>query len=96
MLGGLSDHICPWQATERSGALLGSKAALKTASGGADLLKRKRDALIGEFFALVKDALAAREDVVSFAGGIPDPELFDDLTLRTCEDGQAELQEMLG
>ncbi|CAM3542974.1 PHA/PHB synthase family protein [Tsukamurella ocularis] len=25
VLGGLSDHICPWQATERSGALLGSK-----------------------------------------------------------------------
>ena len=40
-------------------ALLASKASLKTATGGADLLKRKRDALIGEFFALVKDALAA-------------------------------------
>lgn len=25
VLGGISDHICPWQATERSAALLGSK-----------------------------------------------------------------------
>ncbi|WP_293915189.1 V-type ATP synthase subunit D, partial [Deinococcus sp.] len=44
-------------------ALLASKASLKTATSGADLLKRKRDALIGEFFALVKDALAAREEL---------------------------------
>ena len=50
-------------------ALLGSKAALKTASGGADLLKRKRDALIGEFFALVKDALAAREELSGVSKG---------------------------
>lgn len=46
-------------------ALLASKAALRTATSGADLLKRKRDALIGEFFALVKDALAAREELAS-------------------------------
>lgn len=50
-------------------ALLASKAALKTASGGADLLKRKRDALIGEFFALVKDALAAREQLSGVSKG---------------------------
>ena len=25
VLGGISDHICPWQATERSAALFGSK-----------------------------------------------------------------------
>lgn len=50
-------------------ALLASKAGLKTASGGADLLKRKRDALIGEFFALVKDALAAREQLSSVSKG---------------------------
>ncbi|ACO44901.1 V-type ATP synthase subunit D [Deinococcus deserti] len=50
-------------------ALLASKASLKTASGGADLLKRKRDALIGEFFALVKDALAAREQLGGVSKG---------------------------
>lgn len=50
-------------------ALLASKASLKTASGGADLLKRKRDALIGEFFALVKDALAAREKLEGVSEG---------------------------
>ncbi|MFC3862601.1 V-type ATP synthase subunit D [Deinococcus antarcticus] len=50
-------------------ALLASKASLKTASGGADLLKRKRDALIGEFFALVKDALAAREQLTGVSKG---------------------------
>ncbi len=50
-------------------ALLASKASLKTASSGADLLKRKRDALIGEFFALVKDALAAREELAAVSKG---------------------------
>ncbi|MDP9765290.1 V-type ATP synthase subunit D [Deinococcus enclensis] len=50
-------------------AMLASKASLKTASGGADLLKRKRDALIGEFFALVKDALAAREELSGVSKG---------------------------
>ena len=50
-------------------AMLASKASLKTASSGADLLKRKRDALIGEFFALVKDALAAREELSGVSKG---------------------------
>ena len=54
----MADQISPTRS-----ALLASKASLKTASSGADLLKRKRDALIGEFFALVKDALAAREEL---------------------------------
>ena len=39
------------------------------ATEGADLLKRKRDALIGEFFALVKDALAAREELSGVSKG---------------------------
>lgn len=50
-------------------ALLASKASLRTAQNGADLLKRKRDALIGEFFALVKDALAAREQLSGVSKG---------------------------
>ena len=50
-------------------ALLGAKAQLKLATNGAELLKRKRDALIGEFFALVKDALAAREELSGVSKG---------------------------
>jgi len=50
-------------------ALLASKAQLKLATNGAELLKRKRDALIGEFFALVRDALSAREDLASVSRG---------------------------
>jgi V/A-type H+-transporting ATPase subunit D len=50
-------------------ALLASKAQLKLATNGAELLKRKRDALIGEFFALVRDALAAREELAGVSRG---------------------------
>lgn len=40
--------------------LLQRRDQLRLAERGADLLKRKRDALIGEFFSLVKESLAAR------------------------------------
>ncbi len=40
--------------------LLARRDQLKLAGRGADLLKRKRDALIGEFFDLVKSSLEAR------------------------------------
>jgi V/A-type H+-transporting ATPase subunit D len=40
--------------------LLQRRDQLKLAGRGADLLKRKRDALIGEFFDLVKSSLEAR------------------------------------
>jgi len=40
--------------------LLARRDQLKLAGRGADLLKRKRDALIGEFFDLVKASLEAR------------------------------------
>ncbi|PYE51174.1 V-type ATP synthase subunit D [Deinococcus yavapaiensis] len=50
-------------------ALLASKAQLKLATNGAELLKRKRDALIGEFFALVRDALSAREELTRVTKG---------------------------
>jgi V/A-type H+-transporting ATPase subunit D len=43
--------------------LLAKRAQRKLALQGVDLLKRKRDALIGEFFALVKESLAAREEL---------------------------------
>lgn len=43
--------------------LLARRDQLKLANRGADLLKRKRDALIGEFFDLVKASLQARRDL---------------------------------
>ena len=43
--------------------LLAKRGQRKLALQGVDLLKRKRDALIGEFFALVKESLAAREEL---------------------------------
>lgn len=41
--------------------LLARRAQRKLAVQGVDLLKKKRDALIAEFFALVRESLAARE-----------------------------------
>ncbi len=43
--------------------LLQRRDQLRLAIKGADLLKRKRDALIGEFFDLVKVSLQARRDL---------------------------------
>lgn len=48
-------------------ALLGAKAQQRLASSGVDLLKRKRDALIGEFFTVVHIALRAREALNSIS-----------------------------
>ncbi|MFC6618209.1 V-type ATP synthase subunit D [Deinococcus radiophilus] len=82
-------------------ALLASKASLKTASGGADLLKRKRDALIAEFFALVKDALAAREQLSGVSKGAytsllgakawDSPEAVESLSLGSADDYQIDM-----
>lgn len=49
--------------------LLASKASLKTATSGADLLTRKRDALIAEFFGVVREALEAREQLSGVSKG---------------------------
>ena len=43
--------------------LLQRRDQLKLAVRGIDLLKRKRDALLGEFFGLVKVSLAARKEL---------------------------------
>lgn len=43
--------------------LLARRAQRKLAVQGVDLLKKKRDALIAEFFALVRESLAAREEL---------------------------------
>lgn len=52
----MAENIAPTRSN-----LLQRRDQLKLAIRGADLLKRKRDALIGEFFALVKTSLAARK-----------------------------------
>lgn len=93
----MADQISPTRS-----ALLASKGSLKTASSGADLLKRKRDALIGEFFALVKDALAAREELSGVAKGAyvslfgakswDSPEAVESLSLAQGSEFQIDMQ----
>jgi V/A-type H+-transporting ATPase subunit D len=54
----MAENIAPTRSN-----LLQRRDQLKLAIRGADLLKRKRDALIGEFFALVKTSLEARRSL---------------------------------
>lgn len=54
----MADNVAPTRSN-----LLQRRDQLKLAIRGADLLKRKRDALIGEFFKLVKSALEARREL---------------------------------
>lgn len=51
----MAENIAPTRSN-----LLQRRDQLKLANRGADLLKRKRDALIGEFFSLVQESLKAR------------------------------------
>jgi V/A-type H+-transporting ATPase subunit D len=43
--------------------LLGRKAQVSLAKQGVDLLKKKRDALVTDFFVVVKNSLASRENL---------------------------------
>lgn len=52
------EHVSPTRMN-----LIQRKEQIKLAQQGADLLKNKRDALIQEFFALVKPLVALREDL---------------------------------
>lgn len=54
----MAEQIAPTRSN-----LLQRRDQLRLAIKGADLLKRKRDALISEFFNLVKDSLAARREL---------------------------------
>lgn len=54
----MAEQIAPTRSN-----LLQRRDQLRLAIKGADLLKRKRDALIAEFFDLVKDSLAARREL---------------------------------
>ncbi|MFN2322715.1 MAG: V-type ATP synthase subunit D [Trueperaceae bacterium] len=56
----MADNVAPTRSN-----LLQRRDQLKLAIRGADLLKRKRDALIGEFFKLVKVALEARRELTN-------------------------------
>ncbi len=49
--------------------MLALKAQAGLALQGVDLLKRKRDALVAEFFAIVKKTLTAREELAGTCGG---------------------------
>jgi len=52
----MAEQVSPTRST-----LLAKRDQKRLAIQGVDLLKNKRDALIGEFFALVQDSLKARE-----------------------------------
>ncbi len=54
----MAENIAPTRSN-----LLQRRDQVKLAIRGADLLKRKRDALVGEFFALVKASLEARRQL---------------------------------
>jgi V/A-type H+-transporting ATPase subunit D len=56
----MAENVAPTRSN-----LLQRRDQLKLAIRGADLLKRKRDALIGEFFKLVKVALEARRELTA-------------------------------
>lgn len=58
----MAEQVSPTRST-----LLAKRDQKRLALQGADLLKNKRDALIGEFFALVQDSLKARESLNSAA-----------------------------
>src|SRR3970282_1439951 len=47
--------------------LLQRRNQLRIAQQGVDLLKRKRDALVADFFKIVREALAAREGLTAAA-----------------------------
>src|SRR2546426_12720278 len=49
--------------------LLQRKQQAKVAVQGVDLLKRKRDALVADFFNVVRQSLAARERLTEACGG---------------------------
>ncbi|GEM87237.1 V-type ATP synthase subunit D [Meiothermus granaticius] len=58
----MAEQVSPTRST-----LLAKRDQRRLALQGADLLKNKRDALIGEFFALVQSSLKAREALESAA-----------------------------
>ena len=69
--------------------LLQRRDQLKLAQRGADLLKRKRDALVAEFFDLVKSSLQARRDLQEVSR-----EAYFSLFLANAWDGPEEVESL--
>lgn len=80
----MAEQIAPTRSN-----LLQRRDQLKLANRGADLLKRKRDALIAEFFDLVKESLAARRQL----NGITQEAYFS-LFLANAWDGPQAVQSL--
>ncbi len=88
--------------------LLQKRGQLQLASKGVDLLKKKRDALVGEFFALVHETLDARKKLESaakdayfalfLAKAFDGPEAVDALALGmpVLSDVEAEVENVWG
>lgn len=67
--------------------LLARRNQLKLAAKGVDLLKKKRDALVSEFFALVHQGVMARKNLNRVA-----EEAYADLFLAKAFDGPGEME----
>lgn len=80
----MADNVAPTRSN-----LLQRRDQLKLANRGADLLKRKRDALIGEFFQLVKSALEARRALTQAS-----QEAYLSLFLANAWDGPAAVKSL--
>ncbi len=80
----MADNIAPTRSN-----LLQRRDQMRLAIRGADLLKRKRDALIGEFFDLVKVSLAARKALAETS-----KEAYFSLFLAKAWDGPEEVDSL--
>ncbi|MGQ9735696.1 MAG: V-type ATP synthase subunit D [Thermaceae bacterium] len=88
--------------------LLQRRGQLRLAQKGVDLLKKKRDALVAEFFGLVKESLEARKALVAaaqeaysallLAGAFEGPERVQSLALGVplVEGAEAEVENVWG
>jgi len=80
----VADNVAPTRSN-----LLQRRDQVKLAVRGADLLKRKRDALIGEFFSLVRSSLEARRQL-----GEASREAYFALFLANAWDGPANVSSL--
>lgn len=80
----MAENIAPTRSN-----LLQRRDQFKLAQRGADLLKRKRDALVAEFFDLVKSSLQARRDLQDVSR-----EAYFSLFLANAWDGPEEVESL--
>jgi V/A-type H+-transporting ATPase subunit D len=96
----MAEPVSPTRST-----LLAKRDQKRLALQGVELLKNKRDALVGEFFALVQDSLKAREALndaareayfsLLIAKAFDTPEAVESLSGRSIE-GQMEVESLYG